>query len=41
LRRFADHRKWFALPKQCELANTSGITTTIHGGDNAFDIELK
>ena len=37
----ADRRKWFPLPKQYELADTSGITTTIHEGDNTFDIELK
>ena len=36
-----DSSKWFALPKQYELADTSGITTTIHEGDNTFDIELK
>jgi hypothetical protein len=36
-----DSSKWFPLPKQYELADTSGITTTIHGGDNTFDIELK
>jgi hypothetical protein len=35
-----DSGKWFPLPKQYELADTSGITT-IHGGDNTFDIELK
>ena len=33
--------KWFPLPKQYALADTSGITTTIHTGDNTFDIELK
>jgi hypothetical protein len=36
-----DRRKWFALPKQYEMADTSGITTTIHSGDNTFDIDLK
>ena len=36
-----DRKKWFPLPKQYELADTSGITTTIHEGDNTFDIELK
>ena len=36
-----DRSKWFPLPKQYELADTSGITTTIHTGDNTFDIELK
>jgi hypothetical protein len=36
-----DSNKWFPLPKQYELADTSGITTTIHSGDNTFDIELK
>src|SRR5262249_41683905 len=36
-----DRRKWFPLPKQYELADTSGLTTTIHEGDNTFDIELK
>jgi len=36
-----DRRKWFALPKQYEMIDTSGITTTIHEGDNTFDIELK
>src|SRR5262249_32660837 len=36
-----DRRKWFRLPKQYELADTSGITITIHEGDNTFDIELK
>jgi hypothetical protein len=34
-------RNWFPLPKQYELADASGITTTIHAGDNTFDIELK
>jgi hypothetical protein len=37
----ADSSKWFRLPKQYELADSSGITTTIHSGDNTFDIELK
>jgi hypothetical protein len=36
-----DRRQWFPLPKQYELADTSGITTTIHSGDNTFDIDLK
>jgi hypothetical protein len=36
-----DDSKWFPLPRQYELADTSGITTTIHSGDNTFDIELK
>jgi hypothetical protein len=36
-----DRRKWFPLPKQYELADTSGIATTIYSGDNTFDIELK
>jgi hypothetical protein len=36
-----DRSKWFPLPKQYELADSSGITTTIHNGDNTFDIELK
>jgi hypothetical protein len=36
-----DRRKWFPLPKRYELADTSGITTTIHEGDNIFDIDLK
>ena len=36
-----DSSKWYPLPKQYELADTSGITTTIHSGDNTFDIELK
>jgi hypothetical protein len=36
-----DSSKWFPLPKPYELADTSGITTTIHEGDNTFDIELK
>jgi hypothetical protein len=36
-----DRSKWFPLPKQYELADTSGLTTTIHEGDNTFDIELK
>jgi hypothetical protein len=36
-----DRRKWFRLPKQYELADSSGITTTIYDGDNTFDIELK
>ena len=36
-----DRRKWFPLPKQYELVDTSGITITIHPGDNTFDIELK
>jgi hypothetical protein len=36
-----DRSKWFPLPKQYELADTSGTTTTIHCGDNTFDIELK
>jgi hypothetical protein len=36
-----DSSKWFPLPKQYELADTSGITTTIYSGENTFDIELK
>jgi hypothetical protein len=28
-----DSSKWFPLPKQYELADTSGLTTTIHGGE--------
>jgi len=36
-----DGSKWFPLPTQYELHDTSGITTTIHHGDNTFDIDLK
>jgi hypothetical protein len=36
-----DSSKWFPLPKQYELADSSGITTTIRSGENTFDIELK
>jgi hypothetical protein len=36
-----DRSKWFPLPKQYELADTPGITTTIHEGDNTFDLDLK
>jgi hypothetical protein len=36
-----DSSKWFPLPKQYELADTSGITTTIYSGENTFDIDLK
>jgi hypothetical protein len=36
-----DGGKWFPLPKQYELVDTSGITITIQPGDNTFDIELK
>ena len=36
-----DRSRWFPLPQQYKRADTSGLTTTIHGGDNTFDIELK
>jgi hypothetical protein len=36
-----DRSKWFPLPRQYEQVETSGITATIHSGDNTFDIELK
>jgi hypothetical protein len=36
-----DRGKWFPLPLQYELADNSGITTTIQEGDNIFDIDLK
>jgi hypothetical protein len=36
-----DSSKWFPLPKQYELADTSEIITTIKRGENTFDIELK
>jgi hypothetical protein len=36
-----DRRKWFPLPKQYGQAGTSGIRTTVHSGDNTFDIDLK
>jgi hypothetical protein len=36
-----DGGKWFPLPKRYELADISGITTSIHSGDNTFDIELE
>jgi hypothetical protein len=36
-----DRQKWFPLPRKYEVADTSGVTTIIQGGDNTFDIELK
>jgi hypothetical protein len=36
-----DRSKWLKLPKQYEVPAESGITTTIHPGDNTFNIELK
>jgi hypothetical protein len=33
--------KWFRLPQQYEDPDTSGITTEIRRGDNAFNIELR
>jgi hypothetical protein len=36
-----DRSKWFPLPLEYELADNSGITTTIQEGDNTFDIDLK
>jgi hypothetical protein len=37
----AESSKWFPLPQQYELADTSGITTTVYNGENTFDIDLK
>jgi hypothetical protein len=35
-----DNSKWLPLPKQYELADSSG-TTTVRHGENTFDIEPK
>jgi hypothetical protein len=36
-----DKSKWMELPDQYADPDASGVTTTINGGENHFDIELK
>lgn len=38
---YPDVPGWFAIPKQYEAVETSGLTYTVNGGSNTIDIELK
>jgi hypothetical protein len=38
---YPDVPGWFAIPKKYEDVASSGLTTTVRGGSNTFDIELQ
>jgi hypothetical protein len=38
---FPEAPGWFRIPNKYEDVKTSGLTYTVRGGSNAFDIELK